>query len=289
MLFYAVNFLTNPKFLFAHDVVVQKYSNKLYADENQLEISYIVEDDIIVTSPQGKVNIYPKNNLVCILAATIGVSKSSTGKSHHVTFGLDVKYDYVLYDSDQMDRAELDKIVALTRTTPTFLLPHPTCGDTHFDSVKPMLDKLVHNYGRSKPGNYVKCLSYVYNILNEITVKVSHQITNPTHSDGISEILSYIDNNFTTKIRLDDISESLGISKGHLCRIFKEHKNTTVAEYIIGKRMELAANLAAEKTMSAAEIAAAVGIDDQYYFSKLFLKYHGVNFSTYRASLSSRS
>lgn len=288
MLFYTVRLLCDPKIMFTYDVVTQKYSNKLYADENQIELCYIVEDDIIITSPTGKVNVFGSDTLICILADTVGKASSSTGKSRHITLGLDVKYEFELHDSADMDRSELDALVARTSTSPLFLLPHPTCGEKHFDTVKPMLEKLAHNYGRSKAGNYAKCLSYVYSILSEITQKVAHQLSYPSQSDNIEEILRYIDNNFTAQIRLDDISETLGISKGHLCRLFKKHKNTTVTEYIIGKRMELAANLAAEKTMSAAEIAAAVGIDDQYYFSKLFLKYHGVNFSTYRSSISKR-
>ena len=289
MLFYTVRFLTHPKFLFAHDIVTQKYSNKLYADENQLEISYIVEDDIIITAPNGKANVFPKDTLLCILTDMVGTASSSTGRSHHVTFGLDVKYEYTLHDSSVMERGEIENLIAQTRTSPAFLIPHPSWAGAHYESIKPMIEKLTHNYMRSKAGNYVKCLSYAYNILSEITFKVSQQLAQPDSRDSITEIISYIDNNFTSKISLDDISETLGISKGHLCRIFKKHKNTTVAEYVIGKRMELAANLAAEKTMTAAEISSAVGVDDQYYFSKLFLRYHGVNFSTYRASLSSRS
>lgn len=289
MLFYSIRLTSIPKVRFSCDVHIQNQARQFYGDIDSIEICYIVENDVVLTESNGSSSTFPQDSLVCILPDFLGKTHSTNGYNHHVTVGVDVCYEYTVYDSSKLGSEELMSIVADTYNKDRFLLPHPSSGKESFHFVKPLLEKLALTFNRPKAGNHVQCLSQFYNILSEITTRVAHILCAPHQQGSCAEIIDYIENNLTKKLTLDDIANHLGFSKGHLCRIFKKYKNTTITDYIITRRMELAGTLAAENSLTAAQIALAVGIDDQFYFSKLFLKYHGVNFSSYRASLKNRN
>lgn len=288
MLFYSIRFTSMPNIRFACDVHIQNQTRQYYGDIDNIEICYVVENDVILTEANGSTSTFAKDSLICVLPDLLGKTHSTNGHNHHVTVGVDVDFEYTVYDSSKLASEEILKIVADTHNKDCFLLPHPSSGVENFHFAKPLLDKLALTFKRPKAGNHVQCLSQYYNLLSEITARVAHIICAPHQQGSCSEIIAYIENNLTKKLTLDDIANHLGFSKGHLCRIFKKYKNTTVTDYIITRRMELAGTLAAENSLTAAQIASAVGIDDQFYFSKLFLKYHGVNFSSYRISLKNR-
>lgn len=62
----------------------------------------------------------------------------------------------------------------------------------------------------------------------------------------------------------------------------KKVTGKTPNEYIRTFRMTKAAELMKDDTLTIAEIAYKVGIDDPYYFSKTFKSYFGISPSQYR-------
>jgi len=61
----------------------------------------------------------------------------------------------------------------------------------------------------------------------------------------ISDILNYIDQSLDEDLSLKNIADRFHLSKGYLCRLFKEHTRTTVHEYICTKRISKAKQLLA--------------------------------------------
>ena len=59
----------------------------------------------------------------------------------------------------------------------------------------------------------------------------------------ISDILNYIHHFLDEDLSLDHLAEEFHLSKGYLCRLFKEHTNTTIHEYICEKRISKAKQL----------------------------------------------
>lgn len=80
-------------------------------------------------------------------------------------------------------------------------------------------------------------------LLNRAADKTNKQIKN---NEQIKNIILYINNRLTEQLTLDKIAEAFFISKGHLCRIFKEYTGYTLNRYITYKRLmyvrELVAN-----------------------------------------------
>ncbi len=92
----------------------------------------------------------------------------------------------------------------------------------------------------------------------------------------VEQIVSYFEDHYSEKISLDTIAENMYLSPFYISKIFKSETGDTPIRHLIGIRLERARELLLEEQeMSIQEVAAAVGYDDAYHFSKLFKKYYG--------------
>ena len=96
------------------------------------------------------------------------------------------------------------------------------------------------------------------------------------------EIRSYLDENYTKKITLDQLSERYFINKYYLTRIFREQFGVSINNYILEKRITHAKQLLRFTDQTVEEIGEACGMGALYYFSRMFKKIEGVSPSEYR-------
>lgn len=96
------------------------------------------------------------------------------------------------------------------------------------------------------------------------------------------EIKAYLDEHYTQRIVLDDLTEKFFINKYYLARIFKETYGTTINSYLISKRITRAKQLLRFSDLTVDEIGSAVGMSDANYFSRAFRKIEGISPSEYR-------
>lgn len=99
----------------------------------------------------------------------------------------------------------------------------------------------------------------------------------------VKQIINYLDENYTHKISLDQISQKLYLSPVYISKIFKEETGDSPINYLIKIRLEKAKEIL-ERTSSGSvkSIANEVGYEDVYYFSKLFKKNYGISPMYYR-------
>lgn len=94
----------------------------------------------------------------------------------------------------------------------------------------------------------------------------------------VERIVNYFESHYNEKISLDQIAENMYLSPFYISRIFKSETGDTPIRHLINIRLEKAKELLlAEKGVSIQEVAAAVGYDDAYHFSKLFKKRYGIS------------
>ena len=90
--------------------------------------------------------------------------------------------------------------------------------------------------------------------ITEILYLINNIKLNPTKDSAapqLKEILSYINNNFTKNITLDELENQFFISKYHLCHVFPKATGLTVHQYITKKRLIYARELISSgKTIS---------------------------------------
>jgi AraC-like DNA-binding protein len=92
----------------------------------------------------------------------------------------------------------------------------------------------------------------------------------------VSIIKTYINENFTQEIRLDDLADLYGKSKFSLLRKFKAVYNLTPHAYVLNKRINKSKRLL-QKGETVAQTAAMCGFFDQSHFIKSFRQYVGMN------------
>ena len=78
------------------------------------------------------------------------------------------------------------------------------------------------------------------------------------------------------------LSEQLKLSPSYLSQIFKQETGTTINQFIISFRMDMACSLLLKSDRKVADIAQSCGFLDQNYFTKIFKKYTGLTPSDYR-------
>jgi AraC-like DNA-binding protein len=92
----------------------------------------------------------------------------------------------------------------------------------------------------------------------------------------------FMDVHFTQKLTLVQVASIAHWSPTQFSAHFRQHYGTSPMNYVIRLRMKLAAYLVSDLNRSITEIAASVGYEDLYHFSKLFKKYHGLSPSAMR-------
>lgn len=103
-----------------------------------------------------------------------------------------------------------------------------------------------------------------------------------TASSYTEQCKDYIYKNYNRKIYLEDIAEAIGISPGHLSRVFHKDMDISIQEYIRKFRVERAANLLKYSEASLAEISDYVCFHSQSHFGSAFKKYMKMTPKQYR-------
>ena len=96
-------------------------------------------------------------------------------------------------------------------------------------------------------------------------------------SQECQKIKEYLDQNFTSPITLDSLSETVYISKHYLSHLFKEQTGVSPIKYLTSKRMEKACELLSETELPVSEVSKAVGYENPLYFSQVFKRIYGIS------------
>lgn len=138
--------------------------------------------------------------------------------------------------------------------------------------------------------DYIKRQIY-YSIQNAISIKeLETSVTEPIvsimkklqediESQRIKPVriaMSYIEQNYSKQIKLDDVASIVGYSPVYFSNIFKKETGETFIDYLSKYRMEVAKDLLRKSDKNINEIAELIGYKDPRYFSKLFKKIVGI-------------
>lgn len=137
-----------------------------------------------------------------------------------------------------------------------------------------------------RPGRYFMLKTYLIQMLLLIIREQSEPLERSKgyafESIGkkyvVEQIINYFEEHFEEKISLDQIAENMYLSPFYISKIFKSETGDTPIRYLIDIRLDRAKELLEMgKIESIQTVAASVGYDDAYHFSKLFKKRFGVS------------
>ena len=128
-------------------------------------------------------------------------------------------------------------------------------------------------------GNFIYISQVLALILSEIYFreKMDESTTSDRHDRHVTQVVRYMYQNLNKNLTLSDISREVELSKSYLNAIFKAQTGKSPVEFFIHLKMQEACKLLKSGQMYVYEAAAALGYEDQYYFSRIFKKVVGVS------------
>ncbi len=99
----------------------------------------------------------------------------------------------------------------------------------------------------------------------------------------VRKAADYIENNYAYPIRIDSISEKLGIDRSYLYRIFTERMSVSPKEYLNSVRIRAAKEMLAAGKYSVTQTAFSCGFSDASAFCNGFRRAVGMTAGEYRA------
>lgn len=98
----------------------------------------------------------------------------------------------------------------------------------------------------------------------------------------LQEVREYLDNNYESRISLEQMAEFAGMSKGYFCTKFKQNTGKSFVDYLNLLRIEKATVALSSSDLSIIDISLSVGFEDVNYFCRVFRRYMGISPSGYR-------
>ncbi len=133
-------------------------------------------------------------------------------------------------------------------------------------------------------GNY-RASGYLYDFLIEFYRLTSGKKTSDTPNYALTQALDYINFNFSSPISMEELCAVSGVSKQHLCRLFRNTLDCRPTEYIAKRRIQAAKELLTGSDKNMESIAAETGFCTASYFCKLFKRYEGITPSQFRNTI----
>ena len=121
--------------------------------------------------------------------------------------------------------------------------------------------------------------------LFDIFMKLAEQNQANTQGSTIAQqILAELDKAIDSSVSIDDICNTLFISRSKMIREFKRHYDQTPHAYLLGRKIGFAKMLLQDTSHSIRSIANHLGFSDEHYFANIFKSKTGYTPSQYRKS-----
>ena len=202
--------------------------------------------------------VYPlQSGVLCFIGSQV---------LHHTLPNLNYTYDRSkIFISDQL----LDQLSPLLDFPVT---PQSILYQRLEEEVEPLL-MLMERYGTK--GGYLQLLQ----MLGRPQARPA-----ATNSLSVDRGISYIQQNTTRPLSIDEICRAIHTSKYHFCRTFKSRTGMTVMSYILKTRIRIACTLLEQGAYSIEMISESCGFSSPSAFSRTFKQETGQSPSQYRKS-----
>ena len=102
----------------------------------------------------------------------------------------------------------------------------------------------------------------------------------------VERAIAYMRENLDKPVQVPTLAAALNISPSHFFALFKQFTGRPPIEYFIRLRMRRACELLQDESLPVKQVAAELGYEDPFYFSRLFKAVHQVAPSHYRRAQS---
>jgi len=140
---------------------------------------------------------------------------------------------------------------------------------------------------RDEPGYYeLSTMSALFDIFEQLYLEgavVPSQVSKKLSAQTgmISELVMWIDRNYSEHITLNILAQKAGVTPNYLCRLFKEYTEKTPLEYVNSVRIDNICHEIRWGHKNITEAALDGGYNNMSYFCKVFKKYRGISAKKY--------
>lgn len=107
-------------------------------------------------------------------------------------------------------------------------------------------------------------------------ILLEEELKKMQYTNLVSKTISFIKNNYSSDISIDEISSNVFLSPRHINSIFKNGTGMSVTDYITKVRMEAAKDIIMNENVKIQDVASKVGYNNIQTFFRLFKKYYGM-------------
>lgn len=143
-------------------------------------------------------------------------------------------------------------------------------------------------YASSLLHHFLASMRYLGQFRKSQRPEEQHCHTSQTATDAdiiCDRTIHFLKENIENRISLQNIIDYTGYSQSHLSALFKKHTGMSPLAYFNRLKIERACQLLKDTDLKVNQICLKLGIDDQYYFSRLFSKAMGISPTAYRETV----
>lgn len=193
------------------------------------------------------------------------------------------------------DISAITKMKSFSGIQPLFAQPLHITHEAYphiYDDVYQILIQMRNEYfNKNEYGELV-----IYSLLLNFFVKFGYNRINTEnlfpnvrlykqkeYVQKFNTLMDYIDEHYMEDLNLEQIAESIGFSKFHFSRLFKQYTNFTFCDYLCYRRLRVAEELLAQPDLSITEVALQSGFPSISTFNRLFKQHKNCTPSEYRS------
>ena len=124
------------------------------------------------------------------------------------------------------------------------------------------------------------------NALEEVILLVAHEHGRPTQQAAdprVAQVLQELNRRYREPLTVTELAAAVHLSPSRLAHLFRTAVGEAPIRMLLRLRLRQAARLLEHSTLSVSEIAAEVGFESPFYFSRQFRQQFGVSPTAYRA------
>lgn len=260
-IFYETHFFQDPAFpvIFHYNTLTRGTFEVFPHWHINIEILYVMEGKVLITSNTAKI-IANVGDIVVINSNYLHSIQSLTE---------DCSYYCLIIDHEHSQKLGFD-------TTNNRFISITT--DKEIKNIYNLIiNEMLNRKKYYKKATVALCTSMLILLFRNLWLDQNQEINeSDSKTSMVKQSIVYINEHYHEDIKIDDICATIGVSKFHFCRIFKEITQKTVNEYLLSLRVQQARFLLKEKNFSVSEAAEATGFNNDSYFSKCYKKVLGV-------------
>ena len=155
-----------------------------------------------------------------------------------------------------------------------------------------LFEQILHLIWSDKPGTESTIEELILEIIRRIRRRwrIGRQTARAETAPGKKAVLArraanYVEQNLQRPLSVSEVAEHCCVSPCHLTHVFKAELGVSPVRYMQQMRVDRAKRLLADESIFVYEVAHKIGLDDPFYFSRMFKKVSGLSPEEFRTHI----